>query len=132
MQKVIYTLLAVLTISVMNSKAYSQEWTAPKSAENIENPINNDKVSIKEAKKLFTNMCLICHGAKGKGDGVASVGLNPKPSNFSSDNVQKQSDGTLFWKMTEGRTPMASYKEILTEKQRWQLVNYIRTFNKNI
>jgi len=129
MQKVIYALLAVLIISVMNSKAYSQEWTAPKSAENLENPTNNDKVSIKEAKKIFTNMCLICHGAKGKGDGVASVGLNPKPANFSSDKVQKQSDGALFWKVREGRTPMASYKEILTEKQRWQLVNYIRTFN---
>lgn len=128
MQKVIYALLAMLTISVMNSKAYSQEWIAPKSAENIENPIKNDKVSIKEAKKIFTNMCLICHGAKGKGDGVASVALNPKPANFSSDKIQKQSDGALFWKLTEGRTPMAPYKEILTEKQRWQLVNYIRIF----
>ena len=33
----------------------------------------------------------------------------------------------LFWKITEGRKPMPSTKKSLTEEQRWQVVNYIRT-----
>jgi mono/diheme cytochrome c family protein len=31
---------------------------------------------------LFTQNCVICHGAEGRGDGPASAGLNPKPANF--------------------------------------------------
>ena len=52
--------------------------------------------------------------------------LKPRPGNFTKDAVQLQTDGAIYWKMTEGRAPMASYKTALTEQQRWQLVNYIR------
>jgi len=75
-------------------------------------------------------MCVICHGAKGKGDGIAGVSLNPKPGNFTIERIQSQTDGAIFWKLTNGKAPMAAYKEILTETQRWELVNYIRTFKK--
>jgi mono/diheme cytochrome c family protein len=37
-------------------------------------------------------------------------------------------DGEIFWKMTEGRKPMPSFKKQLTDEQRWQLVNFLRTF----
>ena len=83
-----------------------------------------------KGKKLYNQMCAVCHGAKGKGDGVAGAALNPKPTNFTSASVQAQTDGAIFWKITEGRSPMASYKTILKEEQRWQLVNYLRTFKK--
>jgi hypothetical protein len=67
---------------------------------------------------------------KGKGDGMGGAGLTPKPSNLTSDAVQSQTDGAIFWKITEGRTPMASYKASIPEKKRWQLVNYMRTLKK--
>ncbi|HVV55133.1 MAG TPA: cytochrome c, partial [Mucilaginibacter sp.] len=60
-------------------------------------------------------------------DGPAAVALNPKPADHSSEAVQKETDGSLFWKMSEGRKPMPSYKTMLSEKQRWELVDYIRT-----
>jgi mono/diheme cytochrome c family protein len=41
--------------------------------------------------------------------------------------VQQQSDGALFYKITEGRGPMPSFKTTLTEQQRWDVVNHIRT-----
>jgi len=44
--------------------------------------------------------------------------------------VQNQSDGAIYWKITNGNPPMASYKETLTEEQRWQLVNYIRELKR--
>ena len=75
-------------------------------------------------------MCAICHGNYGKGDGMAGSSLTPRPTNFTISKVQAQSDGALYWKLTEGRAPMASYKTILKKEQRWQLVNYIRTFKK--
>ncbi|HEY4800958.1 MAG TPA: cytochrome c [Bacteroidia bacterium] len=102
-------------------------WVAPKEADLIKNPLEDNLTAAKEGKKLYLQNCAVCHGDKGKGDGIAAAGLTPKPANHTSDKVQNQSDGAIFWKMTTGRPPMASYKEALTETQRWQLVNYIRT-----
>ena len=72
-------------------------------------------------------MCFVCHGPKGKGDGMAGAGLTPKPTNLTTEEFQSQSDGAIFWKITEGRAPMASYKTSIPEKKRWEIVNYIRT-----
>jgi mono/diheme cytochrome c family protein len=107
-----------------------EKWVAPKSADNLENPLKGDEAATKSGKKLYKQFCSICHGDKGKGDGMAGLSLMPKPANFTTEAIQAQSDGALFWKMTEGRAPMASYRETLKENQRWQLVNYIRTFKK--
>ena len=52
----------------------------------------------------------------GLGDGIAAAGLNPKPANHSSEAVQKQTDGAIFWKTTTGRPFIASfYKNIFQE-----------------
>jgi len=105
-------------------------WVAPKSADALTNPLKGNASATEEGKKLYTNMCAICHGNKGKGDGMAGMSLNPRPTNFTKENIQNQTDGAIYWKITEGRAPMASYKAVLKDNQRWQLVNYIRTFKK--
>ncbi|WP_456462949.1 c-type cytochrome [Lutibacter sp.] len=126
--KVVFVVL-IITFSI-NVRAQKSSWVAPKSADTVENPLKDNQNEIKKAKKLYASMCVICHGNKGKGDGIAGAALNPKPANFTSKKVQSQTDGALFWKLTNGNTPMAAYKDILSEEQRWQLVNYIRTFKK--
>ncbi len=63
-------------------------------------------------------LCVVCHGAKGKGDGVGGSGLTPKPTNLADSDAQGQTDGVIFWKITEGRPPMASYKTVLPENKR--------------
>jgi mono/diheme cytochrome c family protein len=109
----------------------NSEWLAPKSADTIVNPFTGDKQATENGKVLFNQLCAICHGNKGKGDGIAGVSLQPRPSNLRKEKTQKQSDGAIFWKLNTGRPPMASYQTSLSEDQLWQLVNYIRTFNKN-
>jgi mono/diheme cytochrome c family protein len=106
------------------------EWVVPASANNLKNPVKGNTEATEKGKKLYKQMCAICHGSKGKGDGVAGMSLTPRPSNFTSAKIQNQSDGAIYWKLTEGRAPMASYKQMLKDDQRWQLVNYIRTFKK--
>lgn len=123
---IIFTLL-IFTCTFMSAQS---TWKAPKSADAIENPCKGDEVATKEGKKTFDQLCFVCHGTKGKGDGVAGAALTPKPANFTKETFFSQTDGAIFWKLTNGNPPMASYKDILTEKQRWQLVNYLRTFKK--
>jgi mono/diheme cytochrome c family protein len=36
-----------------------------------------------EAQKIFTQRCVMCHGANGTGNGVAAANLNPKPRNYT-------------------------------------------------
>lgn len=125
-----FLLLFVATFFLATSSIKAQTWVAPKSADAIVNQLKADEAATKKGKKTYTQLCVICHGAKGKGDGVAGAALNPKPANFTSKEVQAQSDGALFWKLTQGNAPMASYKELLTETQRWELINYLRTLKK--
>jgi len=120
----------LLSASLLVSFQPMEDWKAPKEADNLKNPLKGNSSAISEGQKLYNNMCMICHGNKGKGDGVAGMGLNPRPTNLTTSIVQTQSDGAIFWKLTTGRAPMAAYKELLTEDQRWQLVNYIRTLKK--
>jgi mono/diheme cytochrome c family protein len=107
------------------------KWNTPQEANNLKNPYANNTSVLKDAKVLYMANCAPCHGAKGKGDGAAAVALNPKPADHSSDAVQKETDGALFWKISEGHNPMPQYKQTFSEAQRWALVNYIRTLAKN-
>lgn len=132
--KTIKIILGTLGIALvgMGFNYYSggSPWVAPKSADAIKNPLKGNSTATAEGKKLFAQMCAICHGNKGKGDGMAGMSLNPRPTNFTKESVQAQTDGAIYWKLTEGRAPMASYKAALKPNQRWQLVNYIRTFKR--
>lgn len=109
-----------------NRNQQSGQWTAPVSANKLKNPFGDNAPATVEGKKIFIAQCAICHGDKGIGDGAAGGSLNPKPANLTSEKVKNQSDGAIFWKITTGNSPMPSYKLILTEEKRWQLVNYIR------
>lgn len=127
------SLVAGLTMLILifdSAFAQNKPWVAPPDADNIKNPVAGNPSVLVEAKALYTANCGPCHGEKGKGDGPAAGGLNPRPADHTSDMVQKQSDGAIFWKLSEGRAPMPSYKKIFTDQQRWGLVAYIRTLAK--
>jgi mono/diheme cytochrome c family protein len=105
-------------------------WVAPKSADNLKNPLAGKLEAAKDGKNIFQTYCVTCHGDKGKGNGPSAAGLNPKPADLTLKRVQKQSDGALFWKITTGKPPMVSWKYTLSNKQRWELVDYIRQLAK--
>jgi len=125
-------ILAVCSFSIVSANAQSSKlWVAPQSVQNLKNPLEGNTSLLKDAKKLYITNCGPCHGNNGKGDGIAAAALNPKPANHTSAAVQKETDGSLYWKMTEGHTPMPAYKQMLTDTQRWELVNYIRSLAKH-
>jgi mono/diheme cytochrome c family protein len=103
-------------------------WVAPKDADALVNPMkSHEEEAIAAGKKIFATNCATCHGDKGKGDGVAAAGLTPKPANFLHPEIVKETDGALFWKITNGKAPMPSWEKQLKPEQRWDLVCYIRS-----
>ena len=130
---IILLLLLGFKYSYSGSNPTSQpqsKWVAPATADQLKNPLTNPEDAIKEGKKTFQQLCVICHGDFGKGDGMAGASLNPRPANLTSKDVQSQTDGAIYWKITQGNPPMASYKDVLSATQRWQLVDFIRTLKK--
>ena len=123
-------LLGIGFFGMTNLVQAQTAWVAPSEADELKNPFANNEDAIKKGKKLYAQNCTICHGDKGKGDGMAGAALKPKAADFTSASIKAESDGAMFWKMSEGRSPMAAYKGMLSEEQRWQLVSYIRTLQK--
>jgi mono/diheme cytochrome c family protein len=118
--------LLVSTMLMSPTSAWSQsDWKAPADAKTLKNPVKG----IGDAKNVIATNCAACHGASGRGDGVAAAALQPKPMDWSSAAVQSDTDGELFWKITNGRRSMPAWRQ-LPETQRWQIVNYIRTLKK--
>jgi mono/diheme cytochrome c family protein len=119
----------LLIISATGLRAGSCDWKAPPTAVNRPNPVPANTNTIALGQKLFTANCFTCHGAEGKGDGPGAAALEKKPADLGACIKQNnESDGSLFWKISEGRSPMVSWKGALSETQRWELVNYIKSF----
>lgn len=110
--------------------AQESDWKAPQSANAFKNPFIGNAKATAQGKRIYEQMCVLCHGIQGKGNGEAGLTLDKKPANFLAFKVKKESDGVIYWKITNGKSPMAAYEELLTEDQRWQLVNYIRELEK--
>jgi len=123
-------IILIAVFFAFGARAQSKPWIAPAAAQAIKNPVAASPDILKAAKTLYITNCAPCHGEKGKGDGPAAASLTPKPADHTSAALHNESDGSLFWKLSEGRTPMPQYKKILTETQRWELIDYIRSLGK--
>ncbi len=130
MKKIILVVFFVSLWLLFNSNNNTEEWVAPAWTDTLKNPFSNDIKAISEGKKIYESACWSCHGMGGKGDGPAAQTINPKPADHTSEIVQKQSDGSLYWKITKGRGVMAPYEKVYSKQQRWKLVCYIRKLKK--
>jgi mono/diheme cytochrome c family protein len=92
------------------------------------NPVTADSSSLARGSELFNINCTPCHGAQAKGDGPVAVYLQNKPANLTGLAVQSLSDGGLFLTISNGiEGKMPALNENLTVRERWDLVNYLRT-----
>jgi len=107
-------------------------WVAPDDAKKVKNPFPPSQETLADAETLFTDNCVLCHGEKGLGDGPGAKTIKVKPANFTDAKMMAaETDGGLYWKMSNGRGPMPSWKDTLSDKERWELVGYIRKLTKD-
>ncbi len=121
-------LIIIISFSLFGFIAIQDDiWKAPAEAKKLKNPIAKDTESITRGKKIFRSRCAVCHGLKGKGDGPGAKALTPPPLDLTLPSIQHQTDGEIFWKISKGRNDMIKWEPILSENQRWDLVNFIRS-----
>ncbi len=104
-------------------------WVAPEAEKAMKSPLPAEKKFVEQGEKIAKINCVSCHGAKGKGDGAAAAALTPKPADWTSSHVQSETDGALFWKISNGRGPMPPWKH-LPANDRWALIQYIRSLKQ--
>jgi len=97
------------------------------------NPVKTDATSVERGRVLYSVTCIQCHGPKADGNGVIAGAIVFPPANLTSDVVQNKPDGALFLTIsngiqgTGGQIHMPALNENLTVRDRWDVVNYLRT-----
>ncbi len=78
---------------------------------------------------LFATNCVTCHGMQGRGDGPVAATLNPRPANLADGHMITHRDSDLYGFISNGipGSAMAAWQGQLTERERWDLVAYLRT-----
>jgi copper transport protein len=97
----------------------------------LRNPIPPTAASIAAGQQLYAQSgCADCHGPEGRGDGPLAPALRPRPADFRVHMQAGHTDGELFDWITNGvpGTAMPTYGQQLAETERWNLINFIRTF----
>lgn len=106
------------------------EWVVPERRAKRRNPVPTGAAAISSGREVYRKECRSCHGMMGRGDGPKAAELDSRVPDMTSEKVQGQSDGALFWKITEGRGDMPSAKTALSEEERWMVVHYLRSLAK--
>ncbi|MBI9033128.1 MAG: c-type cytochrome [Bacteroidales bacterium] len=123
--KILLTGIFMMSFIVANAQG---EWTVPDKFKNKKNPVAFSKENIKKGQEIFNTNCKSCHGDFGKNNGIPLV---PKPTDMGNAKVLEQTDGEIFYKITEGRITMPSFKNVIQENDRWAILSYVRSMDPN-
>lgn len=79
------------------------------------------------AETVYKAKCQMCHGPDGKG---TPTGIKMGARDFTSADVQKQTDAQLSDAIAKGKNKMPGYEKSLKPEQIKDLVAYIRALAK--
>jgi len=122
-KKINLIITAILFLSIQVS---AQEWEVPADQKTFSNPLEYNLSNVKKGKDLYYQNCKSCHGDPGKNNVLPLV---PPPVDITSDQMHKNSEGEIFFKVTNGRGGMPQFKATISEDDRWRIVNFIMNFN---
>ena len=110
---------------------FTSDWNAPEQAKKLSNPVPPTEDAIDAGMMNYLDHCKSCHGENGDGKGERAEKLSIAPSDFTDAHAMSlATDGELFWKISRGHRPMPAFRDKLSENERWQLVDFLRTFSQ--
>ena len=95
----------------------------------LRNPLPVTSENTAEGQQDFSHYCFACHGLDGQNTGVPfAEAMSPPVPPLVSSEVQKYTDGQLYWVIKNGLWPtgMPSSRGILADHEIWSIVIYIR------
>lgn len=122
-KKVSFLITLALFLSV---QVFAEEWLVPADQKNKINPQEYNLANVNKGKDLYVKNCKSCHGDPGKNN---TLPLVPPPVDITSEKMQKNTEGELYYKITNGRGAMPQFKATISDDDRWRIVNYISNFS---
>ena len=99
-------------------------------ATRLRNPVERTKANADTARFLFETYCSPCHGLGAKGDGIVAPKFQTPPD-LTTRTYLRVPDGYIYYVIRNGRLIMPAYYEALTSRERWLVVNHLRTLQAN-
>ena len=101
-------------------------------------PLEVDASLISLGKTKFEIYCSVCHGYAGDGDGLVhrraeqlQQGYWLPPTSVHDPRIQTQPIGNIFYTISNGKGKMAGYAAVLSPKERWAIVSYVRALQRS-
>ena len=95
------------------------------------NPVPSDGASVQRGQVLYSLQCELCHGGSGRGDGPLAGYFARTPQDLVGEQTAAEFDGSVYLVIQNGFGQMPALAENLTVQERWDVINYVRTFSAN-
>jgi mono/diheme cytochrome c family protein len=124
----------LLALSFLASSANAQQPGGNPELKQLKNPVKPTPESIAAGQATYQKFCRFCHGNDAKGNGPMAP-KDTHPSDLTDDKWERGStDGELFGVIRDGAGPkfdMKGFKGRMSDQDMWNVVNYLRSLNKN-
>lgn len=133
LRKLLFVALLVLICAIVGYWLIqeNQPWVVPEEYKSLKNPLPASASNLNAARDIYVDECAQCHGERGQGDGPQARSHYPLPADLTDPKLRRSvTDGEIFYQISQGRRPMPSFKNRLTQNQRWQLVLLVRSFSQ--
>ena len=91
----------------------------------LRNPLEPTRPSLARGKQVFENVCTVCHGPDGQGDGPI-IGRFPNPPSLLAPRAKGLPDGQIVHVITRGQGIMPSHAAQVLPEDRWRVVLHLR------
>ena len=138
LRRVAITLLApILLIFTCIGIVYAQVTPVGGTAEGaaMKNPVTATESSVAAGRMMYMEKCAACHGERGDGHGEGIGDYGKRPADLTRPHyVYGTTDGDVFNNIQYGVEPslaMPAWYGLISEKDMWHLVNYLRSLRKD-
>ena len=92
----------------------------------LTSPLVTNQANIEAGQRVYAAMCTQCHGVEGKGNGALSVNGHIAGIPSYSDKLKDLPEGKMYHTLTWGKGLMGSHASQLSQRQRWEVIEYIK------
>src|SRR6202521_3321574 len=101
-------------------------YTVPATVRAMKNPLDGaaDSSDVEAGHEVYTKKCEICHANDGGGKTEIGSGQYPRPPDLRSADVQRMSDGEIFYHLKNGIRHTGMPGWTLPDRTLWKLSAY--------